>query len=175
MSIYLGIDPASRLVGYCYYDSTADVLQKGGQIRLLGADAVERTITLQGILRTILADRRPDFVAVERMFRKGNRADTVLANVVFVCKQVLREFALPLVEVGPSEARSLVCDKGDAAKWEVQRYLEWTYGVKFDSLDASDAACIAIAAARRSILPAKPRRPSRASARRDFERLVMGR
>lgn len=146
----LGIDPGSRVTGWGLLDSSGwDVsLLAHGALRL--ADEGElppRLVALAAGLRDVLAEHRPEAVAVERVFAAKNaRSALVLGHARGVALLVAAEAGLPVAEYTPMQVKSSVTGYGGADKKQVQAVLATQLKLRElpRPLDASDAIAIAL-------------------------------
>jgi crossover junction endodeoxyribonuclease RuvC len=162
----LGIDPGSRTTGWGVLDSAGwDVrFVAHGVVKLRESDPLhERLRSLAEGLRAVLAEQRPDVVAVEAIFHaKSARSALILGHARGIALLAAAEALLPLHEYPPASVKSAVAGNGRAEKEQVQRALAMQLGMRElpMPLDASDALAVALchaAEARfRDRLPALP-------------------
>lgn len=145
----LGIDPGTRCLGWALYDTARGELLDAGVYDLPDVgDADERVRHVPGVLRELIPHGcNLDLVAVEKQFSRDNCADRPLHVVAWMVKTRAREVGLPPpVEIPAASARKAVVGRGNATKPEVLACLRERLGYDFPSTDASDAACVAVAA-----------------------------
>lgn len=122
----VGVDPGTRVVGYGILDvrrGRNPTLAGHGAIRLAGT-IPERLKALFGGLRQLLAEHRPDVLAVETVFH-GKSFESVL-KVGEARGVVLLAGALQGVEVQeytPAMVKRTVTGNGRASKEQVQRMM----------------------------------------------------
>ena len=159
----LGIDPGLTRCGVGIVDVRADrsaVLVHVGVVRS-GADLAigERLALIAGGLRGIVAEHRPDVVAVERVFAQQNR-HTVMgtAQASGIALLVAAEHGLPAETHTPSEVKAAITGYGSADKRQVQTMVARV--LRLDALpqpaDAADALAIALCHAWRRGTPSSP-------------------
>ena len=152
MSIILGIDPGSRTTGYGLIEVTnsKQVYLDSGCIRIVKPN---ETLPLADRLRIIfdsisnlIADYRPDEVAIEKVFLSKN-ADSALKlgqarGVAIVAAAV---HALDVAEYSALEVKKAVVGTGKAEKVQVQHMVQSILGLnKSPQSDAADALAVAL-------------------------------
>lgn len=143
----MGIDPSTRSLGWALFDTDSVRFVGHGTKKVIGADADERCDALPNLLRELLPfGCNVDAVAIERMFSTGRNADAPLAVVAYLMRRRCRSLGVPYVEIPPATAKKRVVGNGTAAKAQVRAHIEARFGESFDSTDAADAACVALAA-----------------------------
>lgn len=149
MKVILGIDPGSRVTGYGYLGLKENKLLhlEHGIINVSSLDLFCDRITQIGHeLKKLLLSRRPDVVAIEKIFL-GKNADSAFklghARGVLIyeaCSQKIEicEYATRVVKKG-------VSGRGEATKEEVQLSLSRLLKIQLNAnqLDASDALALA--------------------------------
>ena len=150
MTRIIGIDPGSQRTGVGIIDVAADGRVTPvwhGQLVLLGADDFpQRLKTLAMGLRDLVAQYRPDEVAIEKVFM-GKNADSALklgqARGAAITTLVLHE--LPVAEYAPTEIKLAVVGRGGAEKTQVQHMVGLMLGLTGKiQADAADALAVAI-------------------------------
>ena len=156
--IALGIDPGTATLGF------GVVALEAHQLRLVDAGVVrtsssqtdgQRLIELESALHALVAEHRPDRMAVERLFFQRNvQTAMAVGQARGVALLVAAHHALPIDEPTPNEVKQAVCGNGAADKGQVaamvQRLLSVTLrGAPDDATDALAAAigCLYRAAA----------------------------
>ena len=150
MTRIIGIDPGSQRTGVGIIDVAADGRVTPvwhGPLVLLGADDFpQRLKTLALGLRDLVAEYRPEEVAIEKVFM-GKNADSALklgqARGAAITTLVLHE--LPVAEYAPTEIKLAVVGRGGAEKTQVQHMVGLMLGLTGKlQADAADALAVAI-------------------------------
>ena len=146
----LGIDPGLTRCGY------GAVRRDGGALRAEAAGVLrtpadaplpERLVELQANVRQLLAELRPDVVAVERLFFQSNVRTAM--SVGQASGVVLAEAAASGAEVAmytPNEVKLSVTGSGSADKQQVQRMVQGLLKLPTapKPADAADALALAL-------------------------------
>jgi crossover junction endodeoxyribonuclease RuvC len=142
----LGVDPGSRAAGWAVVDfSGAPALVAAGVLRppLTGSFA-ERLEFLHAALGAVIADRKPDAAAIERVFSGVNPQSLIaLGEARGVLLLALAEAKIRTEEVTPAEIKRAVAGSGGAEKEQVRRMVHALLGRRL-ALDAADAAAAAL-------------------------------
>ena len=145
----LGIDPGFALTGYALLD------HKGSGTVCLAADTIvtkagepygTRLMTLRRSLMEVLAEWKPDEVAVEELFFTKNVKTAIkVAEARGVILATLYEGGFEVFEYTPTEVKRAVTGSGAADKGQVQKMMKLILDpVKMPSKDdAVDAMAIA--------------------------------
>lgn len=145
-----GIDPGSERTGY------GCVSSDGRRHALVGCGAItvpprapfaERLRLIHAGLAALIADTRPDCVALENLFHAANaRSALKLGHARGVAMLAAVEAGLPIVEYTPAEVKRAVVGYGRADKQQVQQMVMLLLGLTAvpTSYDASDALAVAI-------------------------------
>jgi crossover junction endodeoxyribonuclease RuvC len=159
--ITLGIDPGTAVCGFGVV-----ALDRGG-LRLLDAGCIrtdagvsdaERLRRLHAAVRTLVAEHRPDRIAVERLvFQRNVQTAMAVGQARGVALLAAAEAQVPVDEPTPNEVKQAVCGNGAADKMQVATMVERLLGVTLAGVpdDATDALAIAIGCAYRAA--AEPR------------------
>lgn len=144
----LGIDPGSRITGYGIIEVS------GGESRYIDCGCIragdgalpQRLKIIFQSLTEIIADARPDAVAIESVFMNRN-ADSALklgrAQGAAMCAAVSQD--LEVTEYTPAQVKQAVVGKGNAAKEQIQHMVKILLGLsKSPQADASDALAVAL-------------------------------
>jgi crossover junction endodeoxyribonuclease RuvC len=144
----LGIDPGLRLTGFGLVDRAGHrvIYVTSGVIRTPDATLPERLKAILDSLNAVIAEHRPDQVAVEKVFVNINPASTLLlgqARGAAICAAVSSR--LPVSEYTALQVKQAVVGKGHAAKEQVQQMVRRLLALPGDpSADAADALACAI-------------------------------
>jgi crossover junction endodeoxyribonuclease RuvC len=145
-----GIDPGSERTGYGCLDTD------GSRHRLIVCGAVvtppraafpEKLLAIHQALRRLLAEHRPDCVAVENVFYAKNvRSALKLGHARGVALLAAVEGGYPVFEYTPAEIKRTVVGYGRAEKPQVGEMIRLLLGLEAapSPLDASDALAVAV-------------------------------
>ena len=152
MKIALGIDPGTAACGF------GIVASDGASLRFVDAGTVRtdpslsdsaRLAELEAALDQLMAQQRPDRVAVERLYFQRN-----VLTAMAVCQArgvallVAARRGLPVSEPTPNEVKLAVCGNGAADKQQVAVMVGRLLNVQLNGAadDATDALAVAIGA-----------------------------
>lgn len=147
----LGIDPGSVELGWAAFDSDTYELRALTEKYPKSMPADERMDRIEAMLDRLLSTMRPDYVAVELQRRHGDRGDNILLAMWQLVRSLCRRHKIPCGQLHIGTARRIAVGNGHATKEEVRKVLEFDYKIKFPDTNASDAACIAVAALENAI------------------------
>jgi len=159
--ITLGIDPGTAVCGF------GVVELESGSLRLVDAGCIrtdaedsdsERLRQLHAALRTIVAEHRPERIAIERLFFQRNvQTAMTVGQARGVALLAAAEAEVPIDEPTPNEVKQAVCGNGAADKRQVASMVERLLGISLERVpdDATDALALAIGCAYRAL--AEPR------------------
>ena len=159
--ITLGIDPGTATCGF------GVVSFDGGALRLVDAGCIrtdadqtdtERLRRLHAALRILVAEHRPQRIAVERLFFQRNvQTAMAVGQARGIALLAASEADVPIDEPTPNEVKQQICGNGAADKAQVATMVERLLGVSLDRVpdDATDALALAIGCAYRAA--AEPR------------------
>ena len=145
-----GIDPGSARTGYGCIDSN------GSRHRIVTCGAIgtaasrafpEKLKLIHGRLAELIAECRPDWVAIENLFHALNvRSALKLGHARGVAMLAAVEAGIPVVEYTPAEIKRAVVGYGRAEKPQVQQMVKLLLGLPAlpASHDAADALAVAI-------------------------------
>ena len=145
-----GIDPGSYRTGYGCVETD------GSRHRIIVAGAIqtpapasfpEKLLTIHNRLAVLLAEHRPDCVAIENLFHAANvRSALKLGHARGVAMLAAVEAGLPVVEYTPAEVKRAVVGYGRAEKHQVQQMVKLILGLAAPPSphDAADALAVAI-------------------------------
>ena len=145
-----GIDPGSERTGYGCVDTDGrrHRLVTCGAISTAGAPTLAaRLATIHGRLTALLAECRPDVVAIEDLFYATNvRSALTLGHARGVAMLSAVEAGLALAEYTPTEIKRAVVGYGRAEKAQVQRMIALLLGLEAPPAphDAADALAVAL-------------------------------
>jgi crossover junction endodeoxyribonuclease RuvC len=145
-----GIDPGSARTGYgCVQsDGTRHRLIACGAISIPVSNSFPQKLQIiHAELASLLAEHRPDCVAIENLFHAVNaRSALKLGHARGVAMLAAVEAGLPIVEYTPAEVKQSVVGYGRAEKGQVQSMIQLLLGLSEPPTpyDASDALAIAV-------------------------------
>ncbi len=152
----LGIDPGSRYTGYGVIESG------GGKSRCLASGVIKlgdgalppRLLRLQQELGAVIAEFRPDEVAMEQVFVKRNVASAlVLGEARGVALVTVAAAGLGVHEYAPASIKLAIAGNGRAEKPQVQHMVKLLLNLsKALPEDASDALACALCHAHSRVL-----------------------
>jgi crossover junction endodeoxyribonuclease RuvC len=144
-----GIDPGSDRTGYgCVEsDGSRHRIILGGAISAVGASFPEKLLKIHAGLAALIAECRPDCVAIESLFYSTNaRSALKLGHARGVAMLAAVEAGLPVAEYTPAEIKRAVVGYGRAEKHQVQQMVKLLLGLPAlpTPHDAADALAVAI-------------------------------
>lgn len=146
----LGVDPGSAHTGYGCIDASGGrhrVLARGALSPPAGAAFPEKLRAIHDGLAALLAEHRPETVAVEDLFHARNaRSALKLGHVRGVVLLAAAEAGLPVAEYAPAEVKRAVVGYGRAEKRQVQQMVSLLLGLDPPParLDVTDALAVAV-------------------------------
>ena len=144
----LGVDPGLRVTGYGILERAGQklVYVTSGVIRTPDAQLPIRLKCILDSLAQVIAEHRPEQVAVEKVFVNVNPESTLLlgqARGAAICAVVSCD--LPVSEYTALQVKQAVVGNGHAAKEQVQEMVRRLLNLPADpSADAADALACAI-------------------------------
>lgn len=144
----LGIDPGLRVTGFGVLDRNGQQLSyvASGCIKTPEGELPERLKAILNSLGEVIAQHRPDQIAVEKVFVNVNPQSTLLlgqARGAAICAAVLAN--LPVAEYTALQVKQAVVGKGHAEKEQVQQMVQRLLNLSgTPSPDAADALACAI-------------------------------
>jgi crossover junction endodeoxyribonuclease RuvC len=152
----LGIDPGLSRCGYGCLDAAlpgergrhrARPVAVGVLRTPVDAPIPQRLAELQAELRALIAELRPDAVAVERVFFQSNvRTAIGVAQASGLALAEAVSAGAVVAEYGPNQVKEAVAGWGGAGKEEVGRMVQALLGLAapLRPADAADAAALAL-------------------------------
>ena len=148
MSRILGIDPGSRITGYCVIDDSINGPQYviSGCLKVGKENFPERLREIYKGIHRIVEEYSPDELAIEQVFMHKN-ADSALklghARGAAMC--AVLAFDIPVFEYAARQIKQAVVGKGNADKEQVRHMVKYILGLREPlALDASDALGVAL-------------------------------
>ena len=145
-----GIDPGSVRTGYGCVEHTGSrhhLVLCGSLAAPASATFPERLKYIHAGLAVLLAQCRPDCVAVETIFHARNvRSALTLGHARGVALLAACEAGLPVVEYAPAEIKRAVVGYGRAEKAQVQQMVKLLLGLELapSPHDVADALAVAL-------------------------------
>ena len=145
-----GIDPGSERTGYGCVETAGSrhrVVLCGAITTPSGASFPEKLLVIHQRLAALIAECRPDCVAIENLFYAVNaRTALKLGHARGVAMLAAVEAGLPVVEYTPAEIKRAVVGYGRAEKQQVQHMVKLILGLAAPPSphDAADALAVAI-------------------------------
>jgi len=148
----LGIDPGTAIMGYGF----VAVAARGGALTVgdygvlttpKGTPPAERLCSLHARLVTLIAEHRPDVVAVEELFFNTNvRTAIAVGQARGVALLAAAQAGVRVYEYTPPQVKSAVVGYGRATKEQVQLMTTTLLGLRAVPRpdDAADALAVAI-------------------------------
>lgn len=154
-----GIDPGSVRTGYGCVQSDGNrhrLVCYGSIAAPAGAAFPDRLRTIHSGLVALIAEHRPDCVAIEDLFHARNvRSALRLGHARGVALLAAIEADLPIAEYAPAEIKQAVAAYGRAEKGQVQQMVQMLLGLSDvpSPHDAADALAVALCHAHRTASP----------------------
>ena len=151
--IVLGIDPGTAMCGYGL------VSREGSTLRMIDYGCLqtandrplpERLLIIHQGVSELIAEHRPAWVGVERLFfNKNVQTAFAVGQARGVILLAAAQHGVPVLEYGPHEVKVAVTGYGRAQKDQVQRMVQAVLGMSVLPRpdDAADALAVAICAA----------------------------
>jgi crossover junction endodeoxyribonuclease RuvC len=145
-----GIDPGSARTGYGCVETDGSrqrMIVSGTISTPASASFPQKLLKIHARLAVLLADCRPDCVAIESLFHAANvRSALKLGHARGVAMLAAVEAGLPVVEYTPAEIKRAVVGYGRAEKHQVQQMVKVILGLAAvpSPHDAADALAVAI-------------------------------
>ena len=144
----LGIDPGSRLTGFGVLDCQGDRASyvASGSVNSVDGEFPERLKMIFRSVSEIVAEYRPDVVAVESVFMHKNAGSALKlghARSAAICATF--ELDVVVFEYAPREIKQAIVGTGAATKEQVQHMIRQMLQLDGDpSPDAADALAAAL-------------------------------
>ena len=145
----LGVDPGLTRAGFAVVEQSGGRLRalEHGTVRAQGDDVPAQLAALRARLAAVIAEHRPDAVAVERLFVTRNQRTAIrVGQASGIALLVAAEAGLPVTEYGPLQVKQAVVGTGSATKDQVSFMVRRLVGMteKPETSDAADALALAI-------------------------------
>jgi crossover junction endodeoxyribonuclease RuvC len=145
-----GIDPGSERTGYGCVETDGSrhrIVTCGAIVAQPLASFPERLLQIHARLSVLIAECRPDCVAIENLFHAVNvRSALKLGHARGVAMLAAVEAGVPVMEYTPAEIKRAVVGYGRAEKHQVQQMVKLILGLAAvpSPHDAADALAVAI-------------------------------
>lgn len=152
----LGVDPGFATTGYAVVERAQGALRAravGAIKTTAGLPQADRLLELRRALDRVLAEHRPDAVALERLFFNANvRTAMGVGQASGIVMVTAAEAGLAVHEYTPTEVKSSVVGVGNASKHQVQAMVASLLRLQAPPKppDAADACALAICHLNRS-------------------------
>jgi crossover junction endodeoxyribonuclease RuvC len=159
----LGVDPGVSRCGYGCLEvhgrgSTPHVVAMGVVTTPPADDLPDRLAALDHELRALLADHRPDVVAVERLFFQANaRTAMSVGQASGLVLAAAGGSGARVVQYTPNEVKQAVTGYGAAPKEQVQRMVQAQLGMAEKPAPADVADALALALCHVALAPLEAR------------------
>lgn len=161
----LGVDPGSRVAGYGIIDGSAraSTCVAAGVMRARGDDIAARLGSIQADLAALIAEHRPEMLAIEKVFVGRNVASALQLGqsrgaLLACCGQA----GLGLAEYSASQIKKAVVGSGRASKEQVRHMVGILLNMDSSAheLDCTDALAVALSHAHSAPLAARTGLPA---------------
>lgn len=146
----LGIDPGLSRCGYGVLERVghrAEAVAIGVITTPPAHETPARLARLQGEVRSLISEYRPDVVAIERVFFQVNAQTAIgVAQAAGIAMAEGAGYGARVVEYTPNQIKDAVGGYGSATKEQVQRMVQSLLGLPSlpSPADAADAAAVAL-------------------------------
>ena len=147
----LGIDPGLSRCGYGCLESSGPGRARPVAVGVLttppSSALPDRLAELQRELRQLIAELRPDVVAVERVFFQVNvRTAMGVGQASGIAMAEAINAGCAVVQYAPNQVKEAVTGDGSAGKHEVERMVQTLLGITqpLRPVDAADAVALAL-------------------------------
>jgi len=122
----LAIDPGTRAMGVALLEDDKLVYHAVQTIKR-GKLPHETLVEARNVILRLIADYRPNIIAVEKTFFANNRNATILNVLAVVIMAIGRREGLEVVCYAPSTVKKFITGNGRASKLEVAKVVIATY------------------------------------------------
>jgi len=152
----LGIDPGLNVTGYAAvaFGCGEPAILEAGTIRTdAKASMPARVAQIHADLAELLAELKPDVVAIEKLYAhyKHPRTSILMAHARGIVILAAEQAGLTIRDVAATEVKKSLTGNGHASKTQVQRAVQSICGLEAlpEPPDVADALAIALCAGRR--------------------------
>ena len=153
----LGIDPGLNITGYGAVDmgGREPAIVEAGTIRTAPrGEMIERIAQIHADLTELLAELRPDLMAIEQLYAhyKHPRTSILMAHARGVILLAAHQAGVAVRHLAATEVKRSLTGNGHASKEQVQRAIQSVCRLKElpQPPDVADALAIALCAARKA-------------------------
>ena len=154
----LGIDPGLNITGYAAVDVGAGepaVIEAGALRTNAKGDLAERIAQIHADLTEIIAELKPDLVAIEKLYAhyKHPRTSILMAHARGVVLLAARQERVAISNVAATHVKKSLTGNGHASKQQVQRAIQTVCNLPElpQPPDVADALAIALCAGRHAV------------------------
>ncbi len=148
---YLGIDPGLNRTGYALIERTSrgPVLREGGVIQSTQKLSLhQRVLEIGTGIREVLAELRPEIVAIEQVFSNAQnvKSSLILAHARGAILFTIAEAGIPVIHYTPAQIKRLLTGSGKAPKDQMQHAIkaELRLSALPEPNDVADASAVAL-------------------------------
>lgn len=148
---YLGIDPGLNRTGYALIERTprGPILREGGVIQSTQKLSLhQRVLEIGTGLREVLAELKPEIVAIEQVFSSAQnvKSSLLLAHARGAILMMIAEAGIPVVHYTPAQIKRLLTGSGKAPKDQMQHAIraELRLAELPEPNDVADASAVAL-------------------------------
>ncbi|RLT20068.1 MAG: crossover junction endodeoxyribonuclease RuvC [Planctomycetota bacterium] len=148
---YLGIDPGLNRTGYALIERTSrgPFLREGGVIQSTKTLSLHQRVHEIGCgLREVLAELKPEIVAIEQVFSSALnvKSSLLLAHARGAILMTIADAGIPVIHYTPAEVKRLLTGSGKAPKDQMQLAVQ--AALRLTKLpephDVADASAVAL-------------------------------
>tara|TARA_B100000686_G_scaffold312613_1_gene357307 strand:+ start:101 stop:601 length:501 start_codon:yes stop_codon:yes gene_type:complete len=148
----IGVDPGTKILGYCVIDQKNDALQcltwgviKGGPSK----EVADRLGILYSGLHSVIEEWKPDVLAIEEPFvapTRGAKSAVTVGQAQSIALLLAVQNEIPIHRYAPTNVKSTVANYGAGSKQQVQHSVRVLLELGEEEMpeDASDAIAIAL-------------------------------
>lgn len=147
----LGVDPGLNRTGYAILERSvrAPVLREGGVIQTTqGLTLAERVLELGRGLREVIAEFKPQVLAIEQVFSTSQfpRTAILMAHARGALLYAASDSGIPVVDYTPTQIKRLLTGSGRASKEQIQHAIrnELHLDRLLEPNDVADAFAVAL-------------------------------
>ncbi len=151
----LGIDPGLHITGYAAVDiggATPAIVEAGALRTNAKADMAERIEQIYADLTALIAELKPDTVAIEQLYAhyKHPRTSILMGHARGVIMLAAQQAGLGIRSLAATEVKKSLTGNGHASKRQVQRTIQSVFNLPQlpEPADVADALAIALCASR---------------------------
>ena len=154
----VGIDPGLNVTGYAVVDFGAGepaIVEAGTLTTNAKADLADRIAQIHADLVELLAEHKPDLVAIEKLYAhyKHPRTSILMAHARGVVLLAARQERVAISNVAATHVKKSLTGNGHASKQQVQRAIQTVCNLPElpQPPDVADALAIALCAGRHAV------------------------